>query len=62
MNTIEIQVDLVADVAKYFAKWANEQLKKNVVKNDTGIMIEALSSFSTAYIHYAQDTIGKMVY
>lgn len=58
MDTIEIQADTVEDVAKYSAKWASDELKCNVVKNDTGIMIDALNGFPAAYTHYAQDTIG----
>ena len=42
MDTIEIQADSVEEVAKYSAKWASNELKANVVKNDTGIMIDAL--------------------
>ena len=58
MDTIEIQVDSVEEVAKYSAKWASEKLKTNVVKNDTGLMIDALGGFSGPYTHYVQDTIG----
>lgn len=58
MDTIEIQADSVEEVAKYSAKWASEELKANVVKNDTGIMIDALDGFPAAYTHYVQDTIG----
>ncbi len=58
MDTIEIQADTVEEVAKYSAKWASEELKANVVKNDTGIMIEGLNGFPAAYTHYAQDTLG----
>ena len=58
MDTIEIQSDFVEEVAKYSAKWASEKLKKNVMKVDTGIMIEALNGFPAAYTHYVQDTIG----
>lgn len=59
MDTIEIQADSVEEVAKYSAKWASEQLKKNVVKNDTGIVIDGLKGFPAAYTHYVQDTIGE---
>ncbi len=58
MDTVEIQADSVEEVAKYSAKWASEKLKCNVVKNDTGIMIEALNDFPAAYTHYVQDTLG----
>ena len=59
MDTIEIQADSVEEVAAYSAKWASDQLKANVVKNDTGIMVEALKGFPAAYTHYAADTIGE---
>lgn len=52
MDTIEIQADSVEEVARYSAKWASDKLKTNVVKNDTGIMIEALGGFPAAYTHY----------
>ena len=57
MDTIEIQADSVKEVAAYSAKWASEKLKANVVKNDTGIMIDALKGFPCAYTHYISDTI-----
>ena len=59
MDTVEIQADTVEEVAAYSAKWASEQLKKNVVKNDTGIVIEGLKGFPGPYTHYVQDTIGE---
>lgn len=58
MDTVEIQADTVEEVAKYSAKWASDKLKANVVKNDTGIMIEGLGGFPAAYTHYVQDTLG----
>ena len=59
LDTIEIQANSVEEVAAYSAKWASEKLKCNVVKNDTGIMIEGLNGFPAAYTHYVQDTIGE---
>ncbi len=59
IDTIEIQADTVQEVAKYSAKWASDKLKTNVVKNDTGLMIEALNGFPSSYTHYAQNTIGE---
>ena len=58
MDTTEIQADSIEEVAAYSAKEASEKLKCAVVKNDTGIMIDALNGFPAAYTHYAQDTIG----
>lgn len=59
MDTIEIQADSVEEVAAYSAKWASDKLKTTIVKNDTGIMVEALKGFPAAYTHYAADTIGE---
>ena len=59
MDTVEIQADTVEEVAAYSAKYASDKLKCNVVKNDTGIMIDALNGFPAAYTHYVQDTIGE---
>lgn len=59
MDTIEIQADTVEEVAKYSAKYASDKLKCNVVKNDTGIIIDGLNGFPAAYTHYVQDTIGE---
>ena len=59
IDTVEIQADSVKEVAAYSAKWASEKLKTTVVKNDTGIMIDALNGFPAAYTHYVQDTLGE---
>lgn len=59
MDTVEIQADSVEEVAAYSAKWASQELKANVVKNDTGIMVEALNGFPAAYTHYVADTITE---
>ena len=59
METIEIQADDVEEVAKYSAKWASEKLKCDVLKNDTGLFVEALNGFPGPYTHYADDTIGE---
>lgn len=59
MDTVEIQADSVEEVAAYSASWASKELKCNIVKNDTGIMIDALKGFPSAYTHYVQDTISE---
>jgi XTP/dITP diphosphohydrolase len=59
MDTTEIQADDVEDVAKYSAKEASEKLKCSVLKNDTGIFIEALNGFPGPYTHYVDDTLGE---
>lgn len=58
IDTVEIQADDVVDVAKYSAKWASEKLKCDVLKNDTGLFVEALNGFPGPYTHYADDTLG----
>ena len=58
LDTVEIQADTVQEVAAYSAKWASDKLKKNVVKNDTGIEIEALNGFPGPYTHDVQDKLG----
>ena len=58
IETPEIQADKIEKVATYSAKWASEHLKCSVVKNDTGIVIDALGGFPAAYTHYVGDTIG----
>lgn len=59
METIEIQADDVEEVAKYSAKWASEKLKCDILKNDSGLFIEALNGFPGVYTHYVEDTIGE---
>ncbi len=59
METIEIQADDVEEVAKYSAKWASEKLKCSVLKNDTGLFVEALNGFPGVYTHYVDDTLGE---
>lgn len=55
----EIQADTVESVACASAKEASEILKKDVLKNDTGLYIEALNGFPGPYTHYADDTIKE---
>ena len=57
METPEIQADDVTEVAKYSAKWAAELLQKPVLKNDSGLFVNALKGFPGVYTHYAEDTI-----
>ena len=59
MDTIEIQADDVEEVAAYSAKWASNELKCDVLKNDSGLFIEALNGFPGVYTHYVDDTIGE---
>ncbi|MBR2677902.1 MAG: non-canonical purine NTP pyrophosphatase [Bacilli bacterium] len=57
METPEIQADDVTEVSKYSAKWAAEELNKPVLKNDSGLFVNALNGFPGVYTHYVQDTI-----
>lgn len=59
MDVPEIQEDSIEEVAKFSAKWASEKLKQNVLKNDSGLCVEALKGFPGPYTHYAEDTIGE---
>lgn len=57
--TPEIQSDDVSEVAKFSAKWASEKLKCDVLKNDSGLFVEALNGFPGVYTHYVDDTLGE---
>ena len=59
METPEIQAEDVTEVAKYSAKWASRELGKAVLKNDSGLFVEALDGFPGVYTHYVDDTIGE---
>ena len=59
METPEIQADDVTEVAKYSAKWACEKLGKPVLKNDSGLFVNALNGFPGVYTHYVDDTLGE---
>lgn len=50
----EIQSDEVSEVAKYSAKYASDQIQKNVVKIDSGLFIEALRGFPGPYSQYVE--------
>ena len=43
MDVPELQNDSIEEVAKYSAKWASEKLKCAVLKNDSGLCIDALN-------------------
>ena len=59
MEVPELQEDSIEEVAKYSAKWASEKLQKDVLKNDSGLCVDALNGFPGPYTHYVQDTIGE---
>ncbi len=59
IETPEIQSDDVSEVASFSDKWACEKLGKPVLKNDSGLFVNALKGFPGVYTHYADDTIGE---
>lgn len=59
METIEIQADDVEEVAKFSASWACQKLNRPVLKNDSGLFVEALNGFPGVYTHYVDDTLGE---
>lgn len=59
METTEIQADSVEEVAIHSAKEASEKLKCSVLKNDTGLYVDALGGFPGPYTHYVDEKIGE---
>lgn len=59
MDTTEIQADTVEEVAMHSAKEASEKLKCAVLKNDTGLYVDALGGFPGPYTHYVDETLGE---
>ena len=59
MYVPELQDDSIEEIAKYSAKWASDKLKCSVLKNDSGLCIDALNGFPGPYTHYANDTIKE---
>ena len=59
METTEIQADTVEEVAMHSAKEASEKLKCAVLKNDTGLYVEALGGFPGPYTHYVDEKLGE---
>ena len=58
-NPFKIQANSIEEVASYSAKSLSDELKTNVIKSETGLMVEALNGFPAAYTNYASDTIGE---
>ena len=59
MEITEIQANNVEDVAMYSAKEASDKLKCDVLKNDTGLYVEALGGFPGPYTHYVDEKLGE---
>ena len=54
----EIQADTMEEVAKFSSKYASDILKKNTLKNDSGLVIPALKGFPGVYTKYVETTLG----
>lgn len=59
LDVPELQNDSIEEIAKYSAKWASNKLKCSVIKNDTGLCVEALNGFPGPYTHYVDDTLKE---
>ncbi len=59
MDCPEIQANSIEEVAKYSSKFASEELRESVLKNDSGLIIPGLNNFPSAYTKYVEETIGE---
>lgn len=59
METTEIQADTIEEVAIHSAKEASDKLKCAVLKNDSGICVDALNGFPGPYTHYVDEKLGE---
>ena len=59
MYVPELQDDSIEEVAKFSAKWASDKLKCDVIKNDSGLCVNALNGFPGTYTHYVDDTLKE---
>lgn len=59
METTEIQANTIEKIAMHSAKEASDKLKCNVLKNDSGLCIDALNGFPGPYTHYVDETLGE---
>ena len=59
MEVPELQDDSIEEVAKFSAKWASEKLKCDVLKNDSGLCVDALNGFPGPYSRYVDDTLKE---
>ena len=59
MDVPELQDDSIEEVAKFSAKWASDKLKCDVLKNDSGLCVDALNGFPGPYTHYVDDTLKE---
>jgi XTP/dITP diphosphohydrolase len=59
IDTTEIQADDTEEIAMFSAKEASEKLKCAVLKNDSGLYVDALGGFPGPYTHYVDDKLGE---
>ena len=55
----EVQDDSIEKVSQFSAKYAANELKCPVLKNDSGLCINALKGFPGPYTAYCEDTITE---
>ena len=55
----EIQDEKIENVSKFSAKYAANELGVAVIKNDSGLMVEALNGFPGPYTAYVEDTLTE---
>ena len=55
----EIQDDEIENVSKFSAKFAANELGEAVIKNDSGLIIEALNGFPGPYTAYVENTLTE---
>ena len=59
MTYPELQEDDLSKIAAYGAKYCAEQLRKEVIVEDSGLFIDALKGFPGPYSSYVQHTVGN---
>ena len=55
----EIQDDKIENVSKFSAQYATNKLETPVIKNDSGLVIEALNGFPGPYTAYVENTLTE---
>ena len=55
----ELQEEKLEEIAAFGARWAANKLKNEVMVDDSGIFIEALSGFPGPYSAYVAETLGN---
>lgn len=55
----EIQDEKIENVSKFSASYASKELGEAVIKNDSGLIIDALNGFPGPYTAYVEDTLTE---